>query len=116
MLQSYLNMLKIVQVSNIDGSAIKIKFKIKVKPVVDEDVVQKVLQLTKNNPGKFNVTSKNRTRVAFIPIGHQAANSVAAGDNCDDNLCFNGGYCDPILEKCKCKGHFIGKRNMMDDL
>ena len=41
MLQSYLNMLRILQVS--DGISLpQLKFKIKVKPVVDEDVVQKV--------------------------------------------------------------------------
>ena len=29
--------------------------------------------------------------------------------NCDSNLCFNGGICDPVSQKCKCRGHFIGK-------
>ena len=40
MLQSYLNMLKVIQ--NTNGGQEDLKFQIKVKAVVDEDVVQKV--------------------------------------------------------------------------
>ncbi len=32
------------------------------------------------------------------------------GKICDDNLCFNGGKCDPINNRCICVGHFIGER------
>ena len=45
MLQSYLNMLKVIQNTNGGGGGDKeesLKFQIKVKTVVDEDVVQKV--------------------------------------------------------------------------
>ena len=41
MLQSYLNMLKVIQNTN-GGQEESLKFQIKVKAVVDEDVVQKV--------------------------------------------------------------------------
>ena len=44
MLQSYLNMLKVIQNTNGGGGDKEesLKFQIKVKTVVDEDVVQKV--------------------------------------------------------------------------
>ena len=86
----------------------------------------KVLQLTKeaNRPMERNLSSSggngngngrmvgNRTKSAstvsspsapvnFIPIN--------AAEACDDNLCFNGGFCDPLSLKCRCRGHFIGK-------
>ena len=84
-----------------------------------------VLQLTKeaNRPMERNLSSAaggsggtrmagNRTKsdsaasnpsapVNFIPIN--------AAEACDDNLCFNGGFCDPLSLKCRCRGHFIGK-------
>ena len=28
---------------------------------------------------------------------------------CDSNLCLFGGICDPVSQKCKCRGPFIGK-------
>ena len=40
MLQSYLNMLKVIQITN--GGEEDLKFQIKIKAVNDEDVVQKV--------------------------------------------------------------------------
>ena len=27
---------------------------------------------------------------------------------CGQKSCFNGGRCDPITQKCKCKGHHTG--------
>lgn len=149
MLQSYLNMLKVIQITNGNGSSDNLKFKMKVKAVVDEDVVQKVavlhvsigsstkkgnwmiqslphfsftmnflqvLQLTKDkeasvvnngsssHSGNSSRSSKATPAVSFIPMGQP--NSIGT---CDDNLCFNGGFCDPIALKCKCTGHFIGK-------
>ena len=51
--------------------------------------------------------STNAAAIAFIPIGGGQPKS-SLEEICDDNLCFNGGSCDPVTQKCKCTGHFIG--------
>ena len=47
----------------------------------------------------------NHTKVAIVPMPP----TNPALDSCDDNLCFNGGFCDPLSLKCRCRGHFIGR-------
>ena len=54
-----------------------------------------------NRTKSDSVASSPSAAVNFIPIN--------AAEACDDNLCFNGGFCDPLSLKCRCRGHFIGK-------
>ena len=54
-----------------------------------------------NRTKSDSVASNPSAAVNFIPIN--------AAEACDDNLCFNGGFCDPLSLKCRCRGHFIGK-------
>jgi hypothetical protein len=35
-------------------------------------------------------------------------NSVTATSLCGVTSCFNGGLCDAVTQKCKCKGHHSG--------
>ena len=72
-----------------------------------------VLQITKAKDQEImhNSTMRrnplnNHTKVAIVPMRPPAKPIV---DTCDDNLCFNGGFCDPLALKCRCRGHFIGK-------
>ena len=80
-----------------------------------------VLQLTKNtdklaaqntSSAAASITANRTTSntaaaaVAFIPMGQPKSN---LDQTCDDNLCFNGGYCDPMTQQCQCRGHYIGK-------
>ena len=84
-----------------------------------------VLQLTKqaNRPMERNLSSAaggdggtrmvgNRTKSDSAASNPSAAVNfipITAAEACDDNLCFNGGFCDPLSLKCRCRGHFIGK-------
>ena len=84
-----------------------------------------VLQLTKqaNRPMERNLSSAaggdggtrmagNRTKSDSVASNPSAAVNfipINAAEACDDNLCFNGGFCDPLSLKCRCRGHFIGK-------
>lgn len=72
-----------------------------------------VLQITKakdqeimHNSTMHRNSINNHTKVAIVPM-RPPANPIV--DTCDDNLCFNGGFCDPLSLKCRCRGHFIGK-------
>lgn len=118
MLQSYLNLFRVLQTSTDANN--NLIFRLKIKVVNDEDVLQKVLQLTKDSRTKAMINATNGGRatnltspaVHFIPMrvaGRSGAGANAVDASCDDNLCFNGGYCDPITQKCRCKGHFIGE-------
>ena len=80
-----------------------------------------VLQLTKHtdNLGQQNASitingtsNSHSSPVAFIPIEPKSN----LDQNCDDNLCFNGGYCDPMTQMCKCRGHFIGNNYILSIL
>ena len=71
-----------------------------------------VLQITKDKDQELmhnsslsgnSVGNRSASNFAFVPM--QSAKPV---DTCDDNLCFNGGFCDPLTLKCRCRGHFIG--------
>ena len=80
-----------------------------------------VLQLTKeaNRPMERNISSSKLGGMANGSKSASAASSsssaavnfipINALEACDDNLCFNGGFCDPLSQKCRCRGHFIGK-------
>ncbi len=71
-----------------------------------------MLQLTRDNhlkklqPKKsdLNKTDSANTAVSVVSMGSNGE------DACDENLCLNGGWCDPLNNKCICKGHFIGKK------
>ena len=54
-----------------------------------------------NRTKSDSAASNPSAAVNFIPIN--------AAEACDDNLCFNGGFCDPLSLKCRCRGHFIGR-------
>ena len=58
-------------------------------------------RMTGNRTKSDSAASNPSAAVNFIPIN--------AAEACDDNLCFNGGFCDPLSLKCRCRGHFIGK-------
>ena len=80
-----------------------------------------VLQLTKeaNRPMERNISS---SKLGGMVNGSKSASAASSSSSaavnfipinaleaCDDNLCFNGGFCDPLSQKCRCRGHFIGK-------
>ncbi len=54
------------------------------------------------------ISYKTPTGMANVPKTNMP--SLARGNTCDENLCFNGGRCDPLGREpeCICKGHFIG--------
>ena len=75
-----------------------------------------VLQITKDKDQELmhnsslsgnSVGNRSASNFAFVPM--QSAKPV---DTCDDNLCFNGGFCDPLTLKCRCRGHFIGNEKL----
>ena len=45
-----------------------------------------------------------------------SSSALAKGKDkvCDENLCFNGAFCDPYGSECVCQGHFIGKGKNFD--
>jgi hypothetical protein len=49
-----------------------------------------------------------------IPGGHIQGHNKSPNFICGQNTCLNGGTCDPITQKCKCKGHHTG--NFKDQL
>ena len=86
-IQSFLGIFNLRQVVTRQGGG-SLYFSLNATSVPDHDTSQKVIQITRNRQNE----------------------SLLSG-RCDENLCFNGGFCPAKLDKgadCVCKGHFIG--------
>ena len=107
-IQSYLNILKVRQVTGNRGSGLF--FKLEIVSVRDEDTALKVKQMER---GLMNDT---RRRMNFEDGRHGAKSVVLSQEEhlgrCDENLCFNGGRCSgpaAAAGECVCTGHFAGR-------
>lgn len=104
-IQSYLNILKVRQVTGNHGSGLL--FKLEIFSVRDEDTALKVNQMERElmNDPRRRMTFENGRTGFESPVG-------LLQQQCDENLCFNGGRCSDSAASpggCVCTGHFTGR-------
>lgn len=102
--QSYLNILKLRQVTG-EGGDDGLLFKLRLQCVRDQDVALKVMQIERTlNGTRPQMTFDSHRRRPSVP------EEAAAAAPCDDSLCFNGGRCvEGGGGGCACVGPFAGR-------
>jgi hypothetical protein len=103
-IQSYLSILNLREVTGPSKKS-GLSFKLRLESVRDEDTELKVQQIEK----QVNRTRGLKGGALQQSLSLAAKENISLMPSCDENLCFNGGRCDPASGACVCAGHFVGR-------